>query len=93
MNMLTRTVSLNHFGVALIAGGALLAGSVPASFESSERAALRAQSSEVLSFVIADQGNVALQSIRAESRAAIRQWQLAPLPEPSSDAVVVADQI
>lgn len=91
--MLIRAISFKPFATAIVVAGALLASASPASLESPERDALRPAASQALSFAIADQGNTALQQIRADSRDSIRHWQLAPLPAPAGEALIVADQI
>lgn len=66
--------------LAALLAGAVLSPSTPAHLVDLDA---HRQNRAALSLVLADQGNRALQSIRAESRASIRSWTLPELPAPA----------
>jgi hypothetical protein len=67
--------SLGRYAPAVLLAGAVAAMPTPASLF-----VVPSARDAGLSWVIADQGNRALQDIRAESRAAIAAWPLPALP-------------
>jgi hypothetical protein len=87
MNTRTATRNVQGLGLILVLAGALT--SAPAHLRTLDPEAARANR-EVLSLAIADQGNRALNAIRADSRAAIRSWELPALP--AAGDVIVADR-